>query len=532
MIAHTRLALASSVLVAFAAPASAQASLLTPEAELVPAGAQALDRAGSSVALSGDRAFVAAPGVDPNGVVHVFVRGANGWAEEATLVPTGPATLALAAVDADGDTVALGMVAGQVNVFVRSGPAWTEQAVLTDAGDDFGYAVALCGDTLAVGSPNGSQNGIEPEGPGTAHVFVRVGSQWLPQGTLPDQSPNQWGDHGARVALSGDTALVSEVLQSGFTGGLEGRVQVFTRTGGTWAHEAELAGPFQFDEGFGRSLALDGDVAVVGSGANSFGIYDEGAAHVFERAAGAWTPTATLRPALLPGEDDFPYALALSGNALVATTAYVPGRPARAHWFSRDAQGWVESATLMRELPSLTDGFGRALALEGDAVLVGAPSDSGSSGSAHVFRLCSEIVSYCTAGTSAGGCQALLAASGAPSATAPSGFTLQASGVEGQRDGLFFYGSWGRQANPWGNGSSYQCVVPPVTRGGVLAGSGTPGVCDGAFAQDLNGLWTAKPAKNPGAGAVVQAQLWYRDPASTSNQTTSLSDAVEFCVQP
>jgi hypothetical protein len=28
----------------------------------------------------------------------------------------------------------------------------------------------------------------------------------------------------------------------------------------------------------------------------------------------------------------------------------------------------------------------------------------------------------------------------------------------------------------------------------------------------------------------VQAQLWYRDPLSTSNQTTSLSDAIEFVV--
>jgi hypothetical protein len=36
--------------------------------------------------------------------------------------------------------------------------------------------------------------------------------------------------------------------------------------------------------------------------------------------------------------------------------------------------------------------------------------------------------------------------------------------------------------------------------------------------------------KNPGIGAVVQIQLWYRDPANTSNQSTSLSNALEFCV--
>ena len=139
---------------------------------------------------------------------------------------------------------------------------------------------------------------------------------------------------------------------------------------------------------------------------------------------------------------------------------------------------------------------------------------------------------YCTAGTSASGCQALISASGTPSATAPTGFFLNATGVEGAKDGLYFFGTNGRQANPWGTGSSFQCVVPPVARAGLLTGSGTTGLCDGAFSQDLNARWTAKPAQNPGAGALVQAQLWYRDPLNTSNQTTSLSDAVEFTVCP
>ena len=142
------------------------------------------------------------------------------------------------------------------------------------------------------------------------------------------------------------------------------------------------------------------------------------------------------------------------------------------------------------------------------------------------------FVSYCTAGASASGCVASLSASGFPSASAISGFVLTATGVEGQKDGLFFFGANGRQANPWGNGTSFQCVVPPVKRGGVQAGTGSTGACDGAFPQDLNTRWQAKPGQNPGAGAVVQAQLWYRDPSSTSNQTTSLSNALEFTVCP
>lgn len=69
-----------------------------------------------------------------------------------------------------------------------------------------------------------------------------------------------------------------------------------------------------------------------------------------------------------------------------------------------------------------------------------------------------------------------------------------ASAVEGAKDALFFFGTNGFQANPCGNGTSYKCIVPPVQRAGLLA------------------------------------QLWCHDPLSTSNQTPSLSDAIEFCV--
>jgi len=139
-------------------------------------------------------------------------------------------------------------------------------------------------------------------------------------------------------------------------------------------------------------------------------------------------------------------------------------------------------------------------------------------------------VNYCTAGTTASGCQATLSASGTASATAPTGFVVTGMGAEGNKDGLFFFGSNGRQANPWGSGTSFQCVVPPVSRTSLITGVGTNGACDGVFSTDLNARWTAKPAQNPGAGATVQTQLWFRDPNNTSNQTTSLSDALEFTV--
>jgi hypothetical protein len=142
-------------------------------------------------------------------------------------------------------------------------------------------------------------------------------------------------------------------------------------------------------------------------------------------------------------------------------------------------------------------------------------------------------LAYCTAGTSASGCRATLAAAGVPSLSRASGFVLSAVDVEGNKDGLFFYGTSGAQANSWGSGSSYQCVVPPVRRAGLLSAVGTPGACDGSFQQDFAAFWwNAPPAQVPAAGSKAWIQLWYRDPQNTSNQTTGLSNALEVFVCP
>jgi hypothetical protein len=528
-----------TVLVLFlAAFASAQTTLLS-EARLAPAGGQLGDRVGWSVAVSGDRAFVCAPDVGTHGVVYVYVRSGSGWTQETTLTPSAPTagTRFARSVAASGDTVVVGAPAnygaGQAYVFVRAGPVWLEQAAWSGGSRDFGWATSISGDTVLVGEPNGAHIGIQVYGPGTAHVFTRQGSVWIPEAELPDPAPAKWGDYGATLAISGDTVMIAETTEkTGIV--IQGEVEVFTRVGSTWSYTTELTLPgFSNPPGFGWQLALDGDTAVIGAGGfNSYG-FISGNAYVYDNINGVWTLGVTLRPSAAGPNDAFPSALALSGDSIVAGTNHVNGTglPGRAHWFSREAGVWTESAKLLPTSGIDNNDFGRAVAIDADAVVVGSPWES-DGGAAFAFRLCSKISNYCSAGMSASGCQATLAANGTPSASAASGFTVEAVGVEGDRDGLYFFGANGRQAAAWGNGTSYQCVVPPVKRAGVLAGTGTQGACDGSFAQDLNARWTAKPAQNPGAGAVVQAQLWYRDPQNTSNRTTSLSDALEFCVEP
>jgi hypothetical protein len=287
-----------------------------------------------------------------------------------------------------------------------------------------------------------------------------------------------------------------------------------------------------FDDGNGPALFLGGYFDVIG-GASFNNIARWDGVSLQPLADGIKAPSSNGGIFCLAGFDDGGGADLYAGGYFYEASGTTVDHLARWDGKRWSRVGSVGPGCCVEALQPFDDGNGLSLYVAGQFSHVGtmqvnyvakwAPSGA------------SMGTSYCTAGSSAAGCQPFLSACGSPSASAPSGFELRASEVEGAKQGLFFFGSSGRQANPWGNGTSYQCVVPPVVRAGLLAASGTAGVCDGAFTQDLNALWCPscpKPLKNPGAGATVQAQLWYRDPLNTSNQTTSLSDATELVVGP
>ncbi|NUP95561.1 MAG: thrombospondin type 3 repeat-containing protein [Planctomycetaceae bacterium] len=149
-------------------------------------------------------------------------------------------------------------------------------------------------------------------------------------------------------------------------------------------------------------------------------------------------------------------------------------------------------------------------------------------------QACPSILSYCTAGTTTSGCNATMSASGNPSLSAPSGFVLTASNVEGQKQGLLFYGVLGPKNTVWAPGSSsVLCVKSPTQRLPASNTGGTSGACDGTIAVDFQSYLATHPAAlgQPFvAGTVVNVQAWFRDPPAPG--TTSLSNGLQFTTCP
>jgi len=145
-------------------------------------------------------------------------------------------------------------------------------------------------------------------------------------------------------------------------------------------------------------------------------------------------------------------------------------------------------------------------------------------------------VTYCTAGTTTNGCNATISGNVNPNVANNAGVVLSVASIEGQKQGLIFYGIDNSSfvPLPWSaTSSSFLCVKSPTQRTGPQSSGGTINGCDGAFT--LN--WDAFVSANPTAigvpftaGQSIFAQAWFRDPPAS--KTTNLSDALEMTVQP
>jgi hypothetical protein len=535
-------------LLAFSAPSAAQSFSVAEEELLVASDGEAQDQFGFASAVSGNTAVVGAPREDAAGAeagaVYVFLRSGGGWAEQAKLTASDAADDDRfgQSIDVDGDTLVVGVRnknghTGVVYVFDRVGSTWTESAVLSasdaSVGDQFGAAVSLDGSSLAIGARRDDHaGGVDA---GSAYVFTRSGTLWSEQAKLVASNAAADDRLGGAVSIDADTLVAGAKKFDTGAGTDAGAVYVFVRAATTWSQQAFIGSPSgAFDE-FGSAVGVSGDALIAGAPLEGSVAFPDGIAFVFERAGNNWSLATTLTP--FNGLDDFfGWSVAIDGNFAVvgAPATSTSGLLGKVGLFVRTASDWDRIATLSGANTTGVDEFGWSVDLDDGTLLTGSPHDLSAggfqAGSANVFV--TSAASYCSPGVSASGCKATVGATGFASASAPSGFTVRTTGVEGFRRGLHFYGINGRAFTPWGNGTSVRCVAPPVTRASIQTGTGTPGACNGSFTDDLHVLWTAKPWINPGEGAVVQLQCWYRDPFNTSNRTTSYSNAIEFGVGP
>ena len=287
----------------------------------------------------------------------------------------------LVAVGAWGEAGA-GRDSGAVYLYQRTESGWKLDAQLASpapaAAARFGHAVALDEGTLLVGALYDPRFGDRA---GAVYVFEKKAGAWLEQAVLRPTVPLERGYFGAAVALSEGTAVVGASGPGGRT------VYVFQRTDDGWREQAQLMPLQPFDSAhFGSSVALHHDVAVVGAWVDppDEGFEEPGgtsSAFVFERVEGEWVERAQLTADTTSTGSTFGQSVAVDGDLIVVGA---PGEGEAAYAFRRHDSSWKLEAAFAPDASSV-EHFGVSVAVEQDVVVVGAPGHGERAGTAYVF---------------------------------------------------------------------------------------------------------------------------------------------------
>jgi len=191
--------------------------------------------------------------------------------------------------------------------------------------DNFGQSVSVSSQTLIVGAP-GEDGGAGSlmSGAGAAYIFTRDQGGLSAYGQVKKltASDAQADDRfGTSVFISGDYAIVGA---DGVNGGT-GAAYIFYRDhGGTdnWGEVAKLvASDAQAVDNFGKSVAIDGDNAIVGAPGEDGGVGGplnaSGAAYIFNRNQGGadnWGETSKIMASDAQDNDYFGKSVSISGS--------------------------------------------------------------------------------------------------------------------------------------------------------------------------------------------------------------------------
>ncbi len=217
-----------------------------------------------------------------------------------------------------------------------------------------------------------------------AITLLALFSAWLPAEpasagceTLIEAPDERTGvlNFGRAVALDGDLAVVGAEADSTI-GAFAGTVFVFERNGASWSQVATLvpsdAAPYRF---FGSSVDLEGDLIAVGSRHEALpGQSNSGAVYVFRRNGAVWTEEAMLTAPDGAANHLLGTSIAISGNRIAsgAPGNVVSGPIGAVHVFEYDGATWAYHAGWTPPDSEVGDEFGWDIALEGDQLIVGA----------------------------------------------------------------------------------------------------------------------------------------------------------------
>lgn len=364
---------------------------------------------GFAVRLDNGSLLAGAPGpstsvASNSGAAYCFVRtrnGTNTWQQIAKLLPSdsAPGQDFGRAVGIRGDLAVIGASRSNfVYAFQRDAggeDAWGEVARVRsptplDSIDAFGASVTICDSALLIGAPGA---GVSDSGAG--YFCPVIHEEWIRYGNRSQNNRAAGDEFGTSVDIDGSVMVVSAPYRDLDGTNNVGAVYVFERGTGDQVRRLLSPNPDTSDL-FGFSVALDGDVIVIGEPYDDSYAPNAGAAHVYHRNQGGtnnWgrvTATAPLISLVTPTTNDtFGLSVDISGDTIIVGRPGRTGNSGMVDFFVRNQGGtnaWEFTASYLGSVQFANRNFGSSVAIDGDTAIVGAPGDSFTNGAVYIVQ--------------------------------------------------------------------------------------------------------------------------------------------------
>lgn len=357
--------------------------------KLQPSFAQDNQRFGAALAIANGRAIITAPDFDsgPNldsGVAYVFSRVGMIWTQSEVLTATSPEQFGRFGVSvgmAGEEAVIGGAESATAFSFINAG--WSNQGALVapdaEYGDRFGFSVAVTSSAIIVGAPyDSTDNFLES---GSISIFKKTGATWAWQSTLVPPEVGNLDHFGYAVALENDRAIVSAWRAQHS----RGFVYSLRRNANTWSSLGRIvASDSEINAGMGLAVALSGTIVLAGAPLAQSTLGPAGSVATFDWSGATPIHDSDFSTGEGASGDGFGGSLAISGDTAVVGAPFRDGPTStwgghydvgEAFVFVRTSNGWALQARLKAVDPEYHSLFGAAVAIADDIVLVGSPED-------------------------------------------------------------------------------------------------------------------------------------------------------------
>jgi hypothetical protein len=365
--------------------------------KVVASDREELGRFGQSVDISGNYAVVGAYGMGAfnNGQAYIFEKQGTNWIQTQILQNSDNENYDRFgySVAIDGDYIVIGAYgedddvngnnnlskAGSAYIFKNNTGTWTQvQKIIANdrsAGDEFGWSVAIDGNTIIIGAH------LEEEDENGFNTIYHAGSAYI-------------------FELNGGTGIWSQTQK--IVAGSRAADLTYPNGGNAGEDVSDL---------FGHSVAISGNYIVVGSlnhdwdETNTNSTLNGGAVYIFEKNLGTWTEVQKIVNSDVQVSDRFGAAVAIDSNFIavgsysqdysLTGTNYMPNSGA-VYICKKDVSGnWAEQQKIVAPVRNTGDRFGWSVALDSVFLVVGAKEDNDNknetnplvdAGAAHIFK--------------------------------------------------------------------------------------------------------------------------------------------------